>query len=477
MVLTSLPVPGSVRRQALLRSWPVLLLVLVSALPLTGCGVRFITAGAQWPDAGAPDASTGSGLSVDPSFASEGTFLLDVGGIDNLGFAPQALDVQPDGRIVFGGIGGSATDSDFVAVRLTEAGQLDPTFGGGAGMAVVDLGTPQDTLEFVRLRANGNILLAGSSGASVASQAPSAVQLKPDGTRDLAFGSGGQRIMQTGYAFSIINGGLVLADGRLRFGGQGRKTDSSPWDLLVLGLASDGADDPSFLGASGLVAIDFFGSDEFGGSVVGTPGSRMLVSGSTFSTVTGGFDFALARVGEDGAPDPAFGTGAPLGRVSTDFAGATDRCAVVAQQPDGKVLCAGLSTDAAGKEDFALARYLPDGSLDLSFGSPARNGKAVIDMGGVIEVMRSLVVLPDGRIVCGGTSQTPRGDTDLALCVLSADGLPDPRVGVAGKVFIDVKGGQDDTLHGLALDGQGRILGLADTRGASSDFVVIRLIP
>jgi len=59
--------------------------------------------------------------------------------------------------------------------------------------------------------------------------------------------------------------------------------------------------------------------------------------------------------------DPTFGTG---GKVTTDFGGGTDQAFAVALQPDGKIVAAGQANN-----DFALARYNPDGSLDNSFGT------------------------------------------------------------------------------------------------------------
>ena len=51
------------------------------------------------------------------------------------------------------------------------------------------------------------------------------------------------------------------------------------------------------------------------------------------------------------------------GMQITDLSGGTDSAAAVVIQPDGKVVAAGL-----GGDDFGLARYNTDGSLDLSFG-------------------------------------------------------------------------------------------------------------
>src|SRR5262249_7270880 len=62
-----------------------------------------------------------------------------------------------------------------------------------------------------------------------------------------------------------------------------------------------------------------------------------------------------------GALDLTFGTG---GKVTTDFAGSIERGNAVALQPDGKIVVVG-STDFGGSgSNFAVARYLADGTLD-----------------------------------------------------------------------------------------------------------------
>ena len=55
------------------------------------------------------------------------------------------------------------------------------------------------------------------------------------------------------------------------------------------------------------------------------------------------------------------------GKVSTDFGfGASASALSIGLQADGKIVLVGYSED-----DFALARYNADGSLDTSFGTDA----------------------------------------------------------------------------------------------------------
>ena len=69
--------------------------------------------------------------------------------------------------------------------------------------------------------------------------------------------------------------------------------------------------------------------------------------------------------------DPTFGD---AGIVTTDFLGPQGDMAraVVAVQADGKIVVAGYSTQRSTGEDFALARYNADGSLDREFGGKGK---------------------------------------------------------------------------------------------------------
>jgi len=90
----------------------------------------------------------------------------------------------------------------------------------------------------------------------------------------------------------------------------------------------------------------------------------------------------------DGDLDPTFGTD---GKVLTDFDHSTDIAYAVAIQADGKVVVVGttyLDNDFSD-EDFAVARYNPDGTLDKTFGV---GGKVQTDFPGLAAVASSVVV-------------------------------------------------------------------------------------
>src|SRR5205823_3136702 len=122
-------------------------------------------------------------------------------------------------------------------------------------------------------------------------------------------------------------------------------------------------------------------------------------------------DFALARYNADGSLDNDFGNG---GKVITGFSGAFSSAATaLALQSDGKIVVAGDSR-ANGSRDFALARYNPDGSLDSGFGN---GGKVITDFNnGSDDSARAIVLQADGKIVVGGFSRSGnKGPNGYAL--------------------------------------------------------------
>jgi uncharacterized delta-60 repeat protein len=153
---------------------------------------------------------------------------------------------------------------------------------------------------------------------------------------------------------------------------------------------------------------------------------KLVVAGA--ANVNGSLDFAVARYDSDGSRDTGFGTD---GRVTTDFGSVWERATSVAIQSDGKIVVAGGSVVGLFN-DFALARYNPDGTLDASFGTA---GTVLTDFG-VSAQAYSMVVQPDGRIVVAGEANIDGGD-NFELVRYKSDGSLDESFGAGGKVSTD----------------------------------------
>lgn len=234
-----------------------------------------------------------------------------------------------------------------------------------------------------------------------------------------------------------------------------------------------GSLDPSF-GSGGKVVTDFSeGVDEAYDIAVQRDG-KLVAVGYANGGLPVSRDFAIARYLPDGRLDASFGTG---GKVLTDFFGGDDMANAVVVQNDGKIVVAGVAHHPASplSADFALARYNPDGSLDTSFGS---GGKVATDFSFSIDVAEALAIQPNGRIVVAGASFLGPTSYDFAVVRYRKDGRLDTSFGTDGKVRYDFFGGYDSAAGVAVLPGCRLIVGGTLGRpDGQVDFGAVRLHP
>jgi uncharacterized delta-60 repeat protein len=104
-----------------------------------------------------------------------------------------------------------------------------------------------------------------------------------------------------------------------------------------------------------------------------------------------------------GELDPAF---AEDGIQTTDFRRSAEPAALAIEE-DGRFVVAGATRAQHGTADLAMARYLPDGTPDSSFGT---GGERTTDFSGRDDHAYDMAITPRGRILASGQS-----DTDTAL--------------------------------------------------------------
>ncbi|WP_318773950.1 Ig-like domain-containing protein, partial [Meiothermus sp.] len=204
--------------------------------------------------------------------------------------------------------------------------------------------------------------------------------------------------------------------------------------------------DPTF-GSGGKVTTDLGSSYDEAYALVLQPDGRLVAAGRSVDAA-GNDDFALVRYNPDGSLDTSFGIG---GKVTTEVGSSSDEARALVLQPDGKLVAAGYSSNAAGKSDFALVRINPNGSLDTSFGSGGKVTTAVGSSSGIA----ALVLQPDGKLVAAGPSSN--GDYDFALVRYNPNGTLDPTFGSGGKVITDLGSGSDEA-HALVLQPDGKLV-------------------
>jgi uncharacterized delta-60 repeat protein len=226
-------------------------------------------------------------------------------------------------------------------------------------------------------------------------------------------------------------------------------------DFALARYNPDGSLDRSFSG-DGRLRTDFGGND-FANGVALQGNGNIIAAG-----LGGNGDFALARYTPGGSLDPRFSGD---GKLRTDFGG-RDSANDVAIQP-GEIVAVGAG--GATGEDFALARYNKDGSLDRSFSG---DGKQTTDFGPDDEA-DAVLLQPDGRIVAvGGSTIDEFGD--FALARYNENGALDRSFAGDGKQITDR--GAPDFANAAALQGDGKIVaaGLAGGGPSDNDFALVR---
>jgi uncharacterized delta-60 repeat protein len=234
--------------------------------------------------------------------------------------------------------------------------------------------------------------------------------------------------------------------------------------------------DDSFNG-TGVLVIPTFGNNSIDKaySVARDSEDRVLIGGVT--NVNGSFDFAVARVRENGAMDDSWnGTGV---LVIRDFGtNSIDRAFSVAVDSQDRVLIAG-HTDVNGSPDFAVARVREDGTMDDSFNG---TGVLVIPTFGTnsTDMAYSVAVDSEDRVLIGGITRV-NSSFDFAVARVRKNGTMDPDFGPgtngAGVLVIpDFGKNLTDEALSVAVDSEDRVLvGGYTTVNDSEDFAVARV--
>jgi uncharacterized delta-60 repeat protein len=362
--------------------------------------------------------------------------------------------LQAGGKIVAVGHG----LGDFALARYNPNGSLDPSFSGD-GRQRNNFGG-SDQANGVALQAGGKIVAVGGGGAGGTADFALA-RYNPNGSLDPSFSGDGRQT--TDFVSQDEASGVVLqADGKIVVAGDGGGGGTG--DFALARYNPDGSLDTSFSG-DGRQTTDFGGSDFLSGVALQADGKIVAVGGGGVGGTAG---FALARYNPDGSLDTSFSGD---GRQTTDF-GDFDQAKGVALQGDGKIVAIGeVGVGAPG--DFAVARYNPDGSLDTSFSG---DGRQTTDFGGSDQA-NGVALQGDGKIVAVGQGG-PGGTNDFALALAryNLDGSLDTSFSGDGKQTTDF-GGYDEA-HGVAVQGDGRIVAVGFGRGldGTSDFALARYL-
>jgi len=362
------------------------------------------------------------------------------------------------------------------------AGTLDNSFGGD-GLVTTAAGTSLSVVEDVivtKLQDENEKLVAvgRSNDGGGAFDRFAVARYLSNGNLDTTFGGDGIVNTAVGSGNAAAFAGIQQTDGQLVVVGQALNSKQDVLqrtnDFAVVRYNPNGSPDTGF-GDEGKVltpphsteAADVF--EDGAHAVVETPEHKLVVAGSS-GTATDS-DFALVRYNPDGSLDLSFSSIGEKGKVTTDFGNSrNDVVFSMLQQADGKLFVAGFSNNGAS-DDFAVARYEADGTLDTTFNS---NGKQRNSVGSGDDRGLSVIRQTDGNYVVAGYSTT-NGDEDIALVRYLPDGKLDSSFSGDGKVITSMGTRNDRAYQVMQLpDGKLLVAGYTQVGVNDFDFVQVR---
>lgn len=364
--------------------------------------------------------------------------------------AIYGLETLADDKIIAVGSAATSKGgtSDFALARYLPDGSLDSAFGIG-GKVTTDFSGYSDFI-FSRpvVMPDGRILVAGGTATSAASGGTANIDVGiarylSNGNPDASFGNAGKVHFDIA-AGSIDRAYSVTIDKQSRIVVAGATSNPTPSNnqFFAMRLTPEGAVDGTF-GNGGKVVVDFnpVNGDnlDFANDVLVQPDGKILMSGYAAG------DFGLVRLNSDGSLDTTFGSG---GKVTTDLSGNYDSASRMALRSDGKILVSGDSeSSASGGPEVAVVRYNPDGSVDRGFGT---NGSVLTGIAAKASpsspkgVERDATgydirIVSDNYFVIAGTQYAPifEGKQNLGFASFFGDGQP-----IASQA-IDVSGSAD----------------------------------
>jgi uncharacterized delta-60 repeat protein len=316
----------------------------------------------------------------------------------------------------------------------------------------------------IAVQNDGKIVVAGYAGVGRADQI-ALVRYNMDGSLDKSFNGTGKVITAVGDGDCKGQGLALQSDGKIVVAGYSFKPGGKDRaEFTVLRYNPDGTLDSGF-GESGKVMSEIGGSSDSANSVALQDDGKIVVAGYTFAP--GNNDFAVARYDANGSLDTSFnGTG----KATADFS-KLDYGRSVAALSDGKIVVAGDAAHGDGRT-FAVARFNANGTPDISLN---KTGKVITDFGGAKAEARGVAVQSDGKIVVAGFASTD-GTEKFALVRYNLDGTLDTSFGGTGKVLTLI-GISGSNASGVAVQGDGKIVvaGYAiNNSGRARDFAIVR---
>jgi len=402
--------------------------------------------------------------SFDSTFGPGGTLVFSIADQDDFG---RTLSVLDDEKIVTAGwynlIDNLPINRHIYFTKHLPNGDPDDSFGTN-GVVSLTIGSEGSSISEIEVQSDGKIVGFGNANGNAI-----LLRLNPNGTLDSSFGSNGVTNMASGASFEILENGKFIVSGGV--------SDGFNVFFSISRYHEDGTLDTSF-GDSGTAVTDISPERfDLNASIKIQEDGKMVLVGTTYTNATERRAI-IARYLTDGTLDLTFGG---TGFVTTSVGGSPGYgiFSDVAIQENGKIITAGLAEQEIGGGLFdtqsLLVRYNQDGTVDENFGQDgivitdtATNGNSRIN---------SIVIQPDNYIVAIGSSAEPAPSFQSYVTCMkyNSSGVLESNFGKNGIVISDLFGSETNTGFDLALQSDGKIVGIGVTNEPSSSIKDIAL--
>lgn len=343
----------------------------------------------------------------------------------------------------------------------SQSASYDTTFGSSGKVFVNSCSYFLNSAESIALQSDNKIITGSGGYSDIYGEF---IRTNSDGSLDTSFGTNGNfridsnstSIIQPNSNYRMIDI-AVQNDDKIVSVGFSYSTEST---CCVSRINANGGLDTTFNG-TGFLELSFAPGASRGNCLKILNNGKILIGGKC------GINeeyFSLIRLNSNGSLDTTFGT---LGKVLTLM---NNQCLPysIALQADGKIVMGGYVLNNPFNNDYALVRYLSNGSLDTNFGN---NGKVITTLSNYGDVIHKVLIQNNGSILVVGNASELSGDSRISMARYLSTGILDTTFATNGVYISTFYGYVDDAT--LQIDGK-IVIGGGLNQTTGYDFAVLR---
>jgi len=378
--------------------------------------------------------------------------------------------VLPDGKIIAAGY---VNNGSFL-YKISDKGIPDPDFGVNGISAVIPNMVVSDAL----IQKDGKIIITGTPNED-GYGAVTLARFNSDGSRDTSFGVNGVATRpSSGYEsqqpyMALQNDGKILILKLAR--DENNPNGAAGVDFLLIRFNADGSIDNSF-GNNGSILTDINNSDESNARILVQPDDKIIITGTTSSCPYGCYGGVVTRYDANGLLDESFSED---GKLVLDLGNDFNSILAAFLLDGDKLILAGTSGNYSVGVNFILAHINSDGTLDNSFDS---DGIKLTPINQLYIFIKSVARQSDGKFVAaGGFIDINTSTYDSFFSRFNDDGTIDNTFDNDGMVAYDMSSYDSydewELLRSVSIQEDNKIvaIGYANITVPNEDFALARL--